>query len=162
MRSLILSLFLLLSSNAFAFDDLSSYEQKQISCLAENIFFESGAEPVKGQLAVGMVTMNRTKSGMFPDSVCGVVKQKVKGFCQFSWVCNPAKRISKFKQTDTYKNALQIATHIYLEHEDMPDVTKGALYFHASTVQPGWTNLKKTMRIGNHVFYKPKKKDYNA
>jgi spore germination cell wall hydrolase CwlJ-like protein len=167
MRILILSLFLLLSANALAplavaSDDLTSYQQKQISCLAQNIFFESGAEPIKGQLAVGMVTMNRTKSDMFPDSVCGVVKQKVKGFCQFSWVCDPAKQISKVKYTQTYKNAVKMATHIYLEHEDIPDVTKGSLYFHASTIQPEWTNLMKTMRIGNHVFYKPKKKDYNA
>lgn len=162
MRSLILSLFLLLSVNAFASDNLTSYQEKQISCLAQNIFFESGAEPIKGQIAVGMVTMNRTKSGVFPDSVCGVVKQKVKGLCQFSWVCNPAKRINKFKGTETYKNVEQLATHIYLEHEDIPDVTRGALYFHASHVQPGWTNLKKTLKIGHHVFYKPKKKDYNA
>lgn len=159
MRSVFLSLLLLLSVNAYASDDLTAYQEKQISCLAQNIFFESGAEPVKGQMAVGLVTMNRVNSGIFPDSVCGVVKQKVKGFCQFSWVCNPDKKISKFKHTETYKNALELATYIYLQHDDMFDLTRGSLYFHATHIQPGWTNLKRTVKIGNHVFYKPKKRE---
>jgi spore germination cell wall hydrolase CwlJ-like protein len=153
---------LLISFNAFAYDDLTPYQEKQISCLAQNIFFESGAEPEKGQYAVGMVTMNRVKSGQFPGSVCGVVKQKVKGFCQFSWVCDPVKKLKDIKHTETYQNAVDIATFVYFQHDQIPDATRGAMYFHSVYIQPNWTNLKKTARIGQHVFYKPKVRKYVA
>ena len=156
MRSFILSLLLLSSFTVFANEvELSPYEENQISCLAENIFFESGAEPKTGQIAVGIVTMNRVYSGKFPNSVCGVVKQKTRNICQFSWVCDPAKKIHRVKHTETYKNALELATHIYMQHAQIHDITKGALYFHTVHIQPNWYNLRKTARIGQHVFYKP-------
>jgi spore germination cell wall hydrolase CwlJ-like protein len=163
MRSFILSLLLLASFNVIADEvELTPYQENQISCLAQNIFFESGAEPKTGQVAVGMVTMNRVNSGKFPDSVCGVVKQKVKGLCQFSWVCNPSKKINAFKNTNTYKQAHELATHIYLQHEQIPDITKGAMYFHTVYVHPNWTNLKKTTRIGQHIFYKQKESKFKT
>lgn len=38
-------------------------------------------------IAVAHVVLNRIKSSKFPETICGVVKQKVAGVCQFSWVC---------------------------------------------------------------------------
>ena len=162
MRLLLSLVLLTVSFNAFASSDTSYHEEKQISCLAQNILFESNTESKKGQYAVGMVTMNRVKSGKFPDSVCGVVKQKVKGTCQFSWVCDPVKRLKDIKHTDSYQQSLHLAKHIYLEHDQMPDITKGAMYFHTVYVQPNWVNLKKTTRIGQHIFYKPKDRKYES
>jgi spore germination cell wall hydrolase CwlJ-like protein len=161
MRSFILSLLLLSSSfDVFANEvELSSYEENQIYCLAQNIFFESGAEPRNGQIAVGIVTMNRVYSSKFPNSVCEVVKQKRKNTCQFSWVCNPEKRIHRVTHTETYKKIYDLATHIYLQHPQINDITGGALYFHATHVQPNWHDLLKTIRIGQHIFYKPKERN---
>jgi spore germination cell wall hydrolase CwlJ-like protein len=67
-----------LSSSVAAADDISTsnVDQKELMCLARNIFYESGGESEKGKIAVGMVTLNRTEHPAFPDSVCEVVKQK--------------------------------------------------------------------------------------
>lgn len=138
------------------FNDLSKSEQKQVSCLAQNVFFESGGESDKGKLAVALVTLNRTKSDIYPSSICGVVKQKVKGTCQFSWVCNKSKNIVYYKQTETYKKILDMSTYVFVNNEYINDVTKGATHFHTTAINPGWYDLKRTARIGNHIFYKPK------
>lgn len=53
----------------------------EIGCLAANLYFEARGEPLKGQLAVAKVTLNRVKSKQYPDSICAVVFQKH----QFSW-----------------------------------------------------------------------------
>jgi len=55
-------------------------------CLAEAIYFESRGEPEMGQLAVAQVVLNRVMSGLYPNSVCGVVYQNAHRFnaCQFS------------------------------------------------------------------------------
>jgi len=52
-----------------------------VECLAKNIYFEARGENIKGQLAVGLVTINRMKDERWPDDVCGVVYQNK----QFSW-----------------------------------------------------------------------------
>lgn len=49
---------------------------KDVECLARNIFYESGGEPVEGKVAVAMVTLNRTQDPRYPSDVCGVVKQR--------------------------------------------------------------------------------------
>lgn len=166
MRYFLLPILLLLSFSTTgaqdlyvdtSFSDLPKEEQKQVTCLAQNIFFESSAEPEKGKLAVAKVTMNRTKVSSYPDNVCGVVKQKVKGTCQFSWVCNPTKKIAKYMKTEKYKEILKLATFVYLNDEYINDVTRGATHFHTVDINPNWYDLRKTAKIGRHVFYKSKK-----
>lgn len=49
---------------------------KDVECLARNIFYESGGEPLEGKVAVGVVTLNRTQDPKYPQTVCGVVHQK--------------------------------------------------------------------------------------
>jgi spore germination cell wall hydrolase CwlJ-like protein len=44
--------------------------------LAKNIYYEAASEPEEGKVAVGLVTINRSISGNFPTSICGVVNQK--------------------------------------------------------------------------------------
>jgi len=65
--------------------------EKQLQCMARNIYWEAASEPFEGKVAVAQVTINRVQSGKFADSVCGVVYQKTKFFekvvCQFSWFC---------------------------------------------------------------------------
>jgi spore germination cell wall hydrolase CwlJ-like protein len=168
MRYFILPILLLLSISTtgaqdLAYDEtdysqLTKKEQRQVNCLAQNIFFESGAEPYKGKVAVAMVTINRTKASQYPDNICGVVKQKVKGVCQFSWVCNSEKNIVYYKKTETYQDILKLATFVYLNNDYINDITKGATHFHTVDINPGWYNLKRTIKIGRHVFYKSKQK----
>lgn len=73
----VIGLMFLSSGVAAAYDNgTSQIDQKELMCLARNIYFESRGEPEKGKIAVGMVTMNRTQHPDFPDTICGVVKQK--------------------------------------------------------------------------------------
>src|SRR5262249_4074409 len=59
-------------------------------CLAEAIYFEARGEPAVGQMAVGRVIMNRTKSAHYPHTICGVVNQNADllNRCQFSYRCD--------------------------------------------------------------------------
>ncbi len=43
--------------------------------LASIIYCEAGAEPYDGKVAVGAVVINRVRSGVFPDTVVGVIYQ---------------------------------------------------------------------------------------
>jgi spore germination cell wall hydrolase CwlJ-like protein len=67
-----------LSSSVAAADDISTsnVDQKELMCLARNIYYESKGESEKGKIAVGIVTMNRSQHPEFPNTICGVVKQK--------------------------------------------------------------------------------------
>lgn len=137
------------------YDELRPDVRKQVDCLADNIYFEARSEPEKGQIAVAQVTMNRVKSGKFPETVCGVVRQKTGDACQFSWWCDAKARTQslkrKFFDRDTYDKIREIAIEVYFNHDDMQDVTNGALYFH--TVHVGGVKKKSSVRIGQHIFY---------
>jgi len=133
-------------------------------CLALNIYYEAGREPEEGKLAVAHVTMNRVNDPSFPQSVCGVVKQRthrVEGeekitICQFSWYCEPNKKIPP-SNNPYWVDAKQIAKDVLEGKTDDP--TKGALYFHATRVKPNWKHLKRVKQIGNHIFYSPYRKN---
>lgn len=132
-----------------------SYEEKQrvmreVDCLAKNIYFEAGSEPRVGKIAVAEVTMNRVRSKQFPRSVCGVVYQKNKNICQFSWVCQDGKVIRSRK---IWRESLQIAENILISGHNY-GIVGTAKYFHADYVRPYWANQKVLAKqIGNHVFY---------
>jgi spore germination cell wall hydrolase CwlJ-like protein len=49
---------------------------RDIECMARNIFYEAGGESTEGKIAVGVVTMNRTQDGRFGRTVCDVVKAR--------------------------------------------------------------------------------------
>jgi spore germination cell wall hydrolase CwlJ-like protein len=134
----------------------SSVNSKELQCLARNIYHESGSEPNQGKIAVGMVTLNRADHPDYPDSVCDVVKQKtsVRGrlVCQFSWVCNKRKTVNE--TSDNWQHSLSVARYLLDGgYEKQKSVYGRLLYFHATHINPGWSNLKRMLRIGDHVFY---------
>ena len=47
----------------------------QVSCLADNVYFEARNQGTAGWSAVISVTLNRVKDKRFPNTVCEVVKQ---------------------------------------------------------------------------------------
>jgi spore germination cell wall hydrolase CwlJ-like protein len=49
---------------------------KDVECLARNIYYEAGSEPEEGKVAVAMVTINRVRDGRFGQSICSVVDQR--------------------------------------------------------------------------------------
>jgi spore germination cell wall hydrolase CwlJ-like protein len=116
-------------------------------CLAGAIYFEAKGEPLEGQLAVAEVVLNRTKSGRFPTTICGVVKQRH----QFSFI-----RAGRFppiaRDSAAWRKAIAIA-HVALG--DMASSRAGsAMFFHAKYVAPNWRGLKRIATVGNHIFYR--------
>lgn len=140
------------------YSELSKENQKQIDCLADNIYHEARSEEENGQIAVALVTLNRVQDPRYPKDICGVVKQKVKSTCQFSWFCLKRKTIPD-RARDVYVRAREIAIHVYVNYEKLPDITGGALFYHADYVNPRW-KLERTATIGRHIFYK--ERDGNA
>lgn len=149
----------LFSNFKINYSDLTSKAKTQVECLAQNIYFEAGKEEYKGQLAVAFVTLRRADSGNYPNTVCGVVRQKTESTCQFSWWCEDDKREkairNKYTQSEKqrFNEARKVALFAYLNWEDVKDPTKGAMFYHNTSVKPGW-KLNKTVQIGNHIFYR--------
>lgn len=132
------------------YSELTKDAKRQVDCLADNIYYEAGHEADPGKVAVALVTLNRVEDPRFPKDICGVVKQKVNSTCQFSWFCMPVRNN---KDSQAYQASKGIAVHVYANYEKLQDITKGALYYHADYVNPGW-KLQKTVTIGRHIFYK--------
>jgi spore germination cell wall hydrolase CwlJ-like protein len=141
------------------YNNLTADTKKQIECLAQNIYFEAAHEPEQGKVAVAFVTLNRVKSKHFESDICGVVKQKTGGVCQFSWYCEERPKAMSYAKVLTnehnplYNDIRNLAIHVYANYELINDPTKGALFYHADYVRPGWKNMEKTAVIGRHIFY---------
>lgn len=124
----------------------TSAGSSELECLAGAIYFESKSEPLRGQLAVGHVIANRTHSGRFPSSYCGVVYQR----SQFSFVRGhsmpPIARGGM-----QWQNAVAIAKIV--DQKMVPTPVANSLFFHARRVSPGW-HLTRVATLGNHVFYR--------
>ena len=138
-----------------AYSDLTKDARKQVDCLAENIYHEAGYESTDGKKAVAQVTLNRVESGKFASSICGVVKQKTEGTCQFSWFCMPVKLN---RNSEAFRESMDVALFVYANYEKLKDITNGALYYHADYVNPRWHGVEKTTTIGRHIFYKEKER----
>ena len=126
-----------------------------VTCLALNVFKEARGEPVQGQHAVALVTLNRVyRSGLSKD-VCEVVFEHK----QFSWtitdteggVLHPHKRPDRTSKE--WKRAEQSAREaLYME-----DFTGGATHYHEIKIKPYWsTSMERVGRWGNHYFYRSK------
>lgn len=137
--------------------------ERQLECLAINIYKEAGYEPFEGKVAVAQVVMNRVNSSKFPEDICGVVYQKniimEKVVCQFSWYCDSTHKNRAVNQV-AYQESYEVAKKVLLEGFKL-DVLKEALYYHAVYVNPRWPH-EKIGKIGQHIFYKekPKKEQY--
>jgi spore germination cell wall hydrolase CwlJ-like protein len=120
----------------------------EATCLATAVYFESMGEPLEGQLAVAQVVINRAKSGRYPTSLCGVVKQKA----QFSFV-----RSGQFPRIDAGCEAWRKAQAIArIATASMAKVLPtDVLWYHADYVAPSWgRRLARVDKIGAHIFYR--------
>lgn len=130
---------------AVAAQPLPDAANDETACLAGAIYFESHGEPLVGQLAVAKVILNRTRSGRYPTTICGVVTQR----SQFSFVRGGVMPTPP--EGAAYRTALAIAELAVSDR--WADPSEGALAFHARRVSPGWA-MRRVAVIGNHVFYR--------
>jgi len=143
---------------------LPTVNTQELSCLAQNIYFEARAESIQGKMAVANVTRNRVKSADFPNTYCGVVKdgpvreswktrkdaglskeQRIyyprKHRCQFSWYCDGEKDIiwvQYMNGTPIEGNATgwrdSVNVALMVMHNEIKDNTGGALYYYAQNI----------------------------
>jgi spore germination cell wall hydrolase CwlJ-like protein len=129
---------------------------KAEKCLANAIYFEARGEPIRGQIAVAQVVLNRVFSGKYPDTVCGVVYQNANRHlaCQFTFACDGIPDV--VKQPDAMERAKKIAADALDGKLWLPEVGK-ATHYHAYWVRPGWVReMSKLHKLGVHTFYRPR------
>jgi len=125
-------------------------------CLAEAVYFEARGEPVRGQIGVAQVVMNRVFSGYYPTNVCGVVYQN-KGrhlACQFTFACDGIP--DRVTEPDAWALAKRIARDTLDGKVWSKEVGKST-HYHAYWVHPSWVReMMKVYRLGVHTFYRPR------
>ncbi len=121
---------------------------EELNCVAVAIYHEARGEPFPGQLAVAEVIMNRARSGRYPTTLCGVVKQP----WQFSFV-----RGGRFPAVNTSSPSWGYAQSIArIAANRLADaLPDDVLWYHADYVAPTWgRRLSRVEKIGAHIFYR--------
>ena len=124
-------------------------------CLANAIYYEARSEPVRGQMAVAQVVINRAFSGFYPNDICGVVYQNANRHlsCQFTFACDGKRKV--ITERGNWARANRIAKQTLDGQIYVPEVAKST-HYHAVYVHPNWVReMKKMVRYGVHQFYRP-------
>ena len=112
-----------------------------LACLALNVYHEARGEPVEGQVAVALVTLNRAARDT--RRVCSEVWKPY----QFSWTI----KTPPVRDMRAWHRAHEVARAAW----SMPDFTGGATHFHADHVSPRWASTKRRVgKWGRHIFYR--------
>ncbi|HEY5562606.1 MAG TPA: cell wall hydrolase [Clostridiaceae bacterium] len=120
-----------------------SYTASELDLLARLITAESQGEPYNAKVAVGAVVINRVKSSGFPNTISGVIYQKVNGYYQFTPVLNGF--INNPAQADAIKAAYAALSGI--------DPTNGALFFYDNTISNQWLLSKPVvLKVDKLIF----------
>ena len=126
---------------------------KQMACLAEALYFEARGEPIKGQLAVGEVILNRVEDTRYPSSICKVINQGTgrRFACQFTYTCDG--KLETVHERKPYEMALKIAKVLMTTHDRK--MTRGSTHYHSNYVNPKWSKkFERVAKFGRHIFYR--------
>ena len=156
---------------------------RDVDCLARNIFYEAGSESTEGKVAVGMVTINRAQDPAYPTGVCGVVRQRTVTTVtkevttvkppHISWLEEPKKEtkitfvqkvVCQFSWTCNRVSTPKADDPRWIESREVaetiarggyPDLqVKYGLAMHFHAVYvKPGWKLKQIARTGNHIFY---------
>ena len=153
----------------------TQYNQPQLYCLAQNVYFEAKSEPLAGQYAVADVVLNRVQDTRYPNTICEVVQEgpikeswktkqhadlseeeriyhPIKNRCQFSWYCDG--KADTIRDNDAWRIA-QIVAYKIVHTEKMRGLTEGATHYHADYVSPSWAKqIQLVGSISTHIFYR--------
>jgi len=131
----------------------------EVFCLAKNIYFEARNQDIQGQIAVGLVTINRVFSPKHPNSICEVVWRKLKNkngkwVAHFSWTLDGKSDIPG--NLEMYEDHIRLAEAMLAGRvlDNFVDITYGSTHYHAYYVTPWWSfKLSDTLDVGDHLFY---------
>ena len=125
-------------------------------CLANAVYFESRDEPVRAQIAVAQVVLNRVFSPFYPKDVCGVVYQNAHRHlaCQFTFACDGRPDI--VTEPEAWERAKHIARDMLDGKLWMPEVAKST-HYHDYWAHPDWIGeMRRIDRLGGLIFYRPR------
>ncbi len=125
--------------------DAPKLDPRAVTCIAKVVHHEAGNQPRAGQIAVAHVLVNRVKRG-FGDHVCEVANQRGQFF-----------RLSRYKpnrKSAEWAEAVAVARDVLAG--ETRDMSKGALYFHATWKRPNsfFRSRTKVARLEDHEFYR--------
>lgn len=140
----------------FEFVSLKDRE-RQLKCMADNIYYEAASEPAEGKIAVAQIVMNRVGHPAFPKDPCQVIYQRnifyTKTVCQFSWYCDGSVG-RRPVHMPLWNESYDAAKMVLMEGFRLPGL-RDALFYHADYVSPQWRK-DQVAKIGRHIFYKPR------
>jgi len=125
--------------------------ERELICLARNIYHESRGQSEANQRAVAWVTRNRAR--ILNRTICQVVfeSDRVHGrkVAQFSWTTRSHGRAM---ERDAWDQAQRVAYTI-TQSAQREDPTRGATHFHERSSRPVWSRRGvHHQMIGAHVF----------
>ena len=129
---------------------------KAEKCLATAIYFEARDEPVRAQIAVAQVVLNRAFTPYYPNDVCGVIYQNDHRHlkCQFTFACDGKSKA--IKEPEPWARAEKIARDTLDGKLWMPEVAKST-HYHDDWARPNWIGeMKKMDKLGGLIFYRPR------
>jgi spore germination cell wall hydrolase CwlJ-like protein len=119
------------------------YTASDVDLLARLIRAEAESQPYSAKVAVGAVVVNRVQSSQWPNTISGVIYQRINGYYQFSPTLNgtinkPADQASINAAYDALRGA---------------DPTNGAMFYFDDSATNQWLWSKPVAaRIDNMVF----------
>ena len=124
------------------------YNSQDVECLARNIYWEAGVEPMIGKIAVGTITVNRVRTKYWGHRICDVVYSKE----QFSWT-KERRRAWVTLKGKAWADS-KAAAEAVLEQGIVVKQLNKALFYHADYVDPKWRdNRHQVLKVGRHIFY---------
>ena len=122
-----------------------------LTCMTQAVYYEARSESLDGQRGVAQVVMNRSRSGLHPADICGVVfERSLAGTCQFSFACDGS--MDRPIEAAAWDRAHQVADQAL--HGFVFKPLKDAQHFHAAWMTPYWgPTLPRIRQIGGHIFY---------
>ena len=123
----------------------------EITCMAQVMYFEARGEGTKGMAAVGYVVLNRMAHRQFPDTVCGVVYDRNRRGCQFSWVCDG--RPDVVRNAEAYAHARAIAVDVMSTRMIENPIDESIFFRHHRAYSRYAHSQRLVARIGQHKFF---------
>lgn len=158
--------------------------EEEFECMRANIYYEARNQKTDAAfIAVGYIVMNRVGKHDYPETLCGVIKEKrfsskkKRWVCQFSWFCDGKSDVPQFtikqrlktksgkfitrivpnqKEIDAWNKAGELAIAVMRKQVDNP--IGDATMYHATYVRPNWdfNKLTQVAKIESHIFYQLK------
>lgn len=129
----------------------------ELNCMIKTLWHESRGEPLKGQQWVAQTVMNRVEHKRhFPNTVCDVVRQRIKGVCQFSFICERTDysiNVANLtrQEREVYVKLIQVAKDAL--DGKLKGITTVAFYKRCDVNSRFFNKLEYRERVGKHCWY---------